>query len=170
MIQEVNKSAEANQPIFQIERLYVKEQSSKVPQSPQIFLQKWEPEFSTELQINHAPLQTNHYEVTLHATVTAKLKGVTAFVAEAKQAGIFQISGFEEAVKTQLLGGYCPTVLLPYLRKIISDMTLEAGFPPFTLAPINFDAAFAEQMQQIQKNAAQAAQKEKEQLQPEKLH
>ena len=155
MVQETNKSTEANQPIFQIERLYVKEQNCKVPQAPQIFLQKWEPEFNTELQINQTPLQQNHYEVTLRVTVTAKLKGVTAFTAEAIQAGIFQISGFEEAVKNQMLGGYCPTVLLPYLRKVIADMTLDAGFPAFTLAPINLEGAYVQQMQEVQK-AAQA--------------
>jgi preprotein translocase subunit SecB len=160
MSQEINKPAETDQPIFQIQRFYVKEQSCKVPQGSQIFLRKWEPEFSTEMQINHTPLQQDHYEVTLHATITAKLKGVTAFVADVNQAGLFQLAGFDDAAKNQLLAGYCPTVLLPYLRKVIADMTVDAGFPAFTLAPFNFEVAYQEQVQKAK------AQQEK----PEKLH
>lgn len=168
MSEEKNQSAE-DKANFQIQRLYVKAQSCKVPQAPQIFFQKWdkwEPEFTTELQINNLPLQKDHYDVTLQVTVTAKLKGVTVYVAEATQAGIFQLNGFDEDTLKQLLSGYCPNVLFPYLRKVIADMSLDAGFPPFTLAPINFEAAYQEQLREM----AKETENEKSELVEETTH
>ncbi len=88
----------------------------------------------------------NVYEVVLTVTVTCKLAEKTAYLAEVQQAGVFGMSGFDMANRDAVLATYCPNVLFPYARQIVSDLIQNGGFPPFLLQPINFEALYAEQM------------------------
>ena len=134
---------------FGLERLFVKDLSFEVPNS-KVFLGEWKPEMNVQLNTETQRLDETHFEVTITVTVTATNAGSTAFVAEVKQAGIFLIEGVPEAQLTQLVGAYCPNILFPYVREAISDVVTRGSFPQLLLAPVNFDALFAQAQQQRQ--------------------
>lgn len=148
------ESANANEQQFAIQKIYLKDSSLETPGSPEVFTQSDRPEARVELNTRRSHVRDNLYEVVVTATVTATMGEKTAYLCEVHQAGIFSVSGFDEATADQLLGAYCPGVLFPYAREAITDLTAKAGFPPMTLSPVNFDALYARQRQQ----AAQAAQ------------
>ena len=134
---------------FGLERLFVKDLSFEVPSS-EVFLGEWKPEMNVQLNTEAQRLDDPHFEVNVTVTVTATNAGSTAFVAEVKQAGIFLIEGVPEAQLTQLVGAYCPNILFPYVREAISDVVTRGSFPQLLLAPVNFDALFAQAQQQRQ--------------------
>lgn len=138
---------------FGLERLFVKDLSFEVPNS-KVFLGEWKPEMNVQLNTETQRLDETHFEVTITVTVTATNAGSTAFVAEVKQAGIFLIEGVPEAQLTQLVGAYCPNILFPYVREAISDVVTRGSFPQLLLAPVNFDALFAQAQQQRQQEQA----------------
>ena len=142
-----------NQQRFEIQRIYTKDLSFEAPNTPQAFLEKdWQPEISIDLNISHTETDKSVYEVVLAVTATAKAKHKVAFLAEVKQAGIFAITGFDEAQVKHMLGAFCPNVLFPYAREAISDLVTRGSFPQLLLAPINFDALY-QQQQEAAKNA-----------------
>lgn len=143
---------------FAIQKIYVKDVSFETPNSPSIFTEsKWEPEVNVQLNTRAAPMADNMHEVVLSVTVTAKLGDKTAYLAEVQQAGVFRTEGFEQAQLNHLLGSFCPNILFPYVREAISDMVTRGGFPQMLLAPVNFDALFAQHLQQQQAAAKEAA-------------
>ena len=134
---------------FGLERLFVKDLSFEVPNS-KVFLGEWKPEMNVQLNTEAQRLDDTHFEVNVTVTVTATNAGSTAFVAEVKQAGIFLIEGIPEAQLAQLVGAYCPSILFPYVREAVSDVVTRGSFPQLLLAPVNFDALFAQAQQQRQ--------------------
>lgn len=130
---------------FSLQRIYVKDLSFETPHAPHTFMANWQPDVSIELSTQASRLEDGkNYEVVLSLTVTAKNDNATAFLVEVKQAGIFLIEGVPDAQLAGLLGAYCPNVLFPYARETISDVVARGSFPQLLLAPVNFDAAFAE--------------------------
>lgn len=143
-----NKQQEAQ---FVIQRVYVKDSSFEAPNTPAIFQQEWQPELSLELNFDHKELEKHVYEIVLTLTATVKNKETTAFLAEVKQAGIFTISGIAGEQLDHLLGSFCPSVLFPYARAVITSHVVNGSFPQLVLAPINFDALYMQKMQEKQK-------------------
>ena len=135
---------------FSIQRIFVKDISLETPNSPMIFTEKWEPNVEFNLSSNATSVQDNLFEVVLNITVTVKVAEKTAYLVEIAQAGLFGLSGFSEQEMGPMLGSFCPNTLFPYAREVISDLVIKAGFPPMLLAPVNFDALFAQHMQQAQ--------------------
>jgi len=135
---------------FVIQKVYIKDVSFETPNSPVIFTQKWEPKVEFNLASNAQALENGLYEVSLTVTVTVKLEDKTAYLAEATQAGVFTISGFEEQELGPMIGSYCPTILFPFAREAVSDLVVKGGFPPLLLAPVNFDALYQQHVQQQQ--------------------
>jgi preprotein translocase subunit SecB len=135
------------QPAFQIQKVYVKDLSLEIPNAPQIFTEQVQPQL--EVQINTAAdnFSEGYYEVSVTATVTARIGERTLFLAEAQQAGIFALRGVPAQELGPLLGIACPTVIYPYLRETISDMISRGGFPPVILAPLSFEALYLQQQQ-----------------------
>ena len=141
--------AEENQnPVFQIQRLYLKDLSLEQPNSPQILLEQTQPQVDINLALGAAPIADGIYEVTVTATVTTKLAEKTLFLVEAKQAGIFEIRNIPEDQLQQIIGIACPGIVYPYLRAIVSDVCTRAGFPPVLLSEVNFQAMFEQQRAQ----------------------
>lgn len=137
------------QPEFSIQRLYVKDLSLETPNTPQIFLEPWEPKMHMDLGTDaSAVLEDGLREVVLTVTVTVKIKERVAFLVEVKQAGIFMLKNFTEEQIEHMLGSFCPNVLYPYAREVVSDAVMRAGFPQLYLAPVNFDALFEQHKQQ----------------------
>ena len=141
---EVNgqNGADANEPQFMIQRLYIKDISLEVPDSPAIFLKEWKPELKLDLGTKVNDLGEGAQEVVLTVTTTVSLEDKVAFLVEVQQAGIFTISNFPEDQLKPLLGSYCPNVLYPYAREAITSLVVKAGFPQLYLSPVNFDALY----------------------------
>ena len=135
---------------FSIQRIYTKDISFETPNTPEIFMQEWKPQINVNLNNGVKDLGEGNLEVALTVTVTAKLEEKTAFLVEVTQAGIFLARGIPEEEMGPLLGVYCPNVLFPYIREAISDLITRGSFPQFLLAPVNFEALYAQQMQQQQ--------------------
>ena len=144
---------EQEQPVFSIEKLYVKDLSLEIPNAPQIFLERDAPQVDVQLQTQGKSVQEGVYDVVLSITVTAKLGEKTVFLVEVAQAGIFQIRNVPEGDLEPILGIACPNILFPYAREVVSDAVTRAGFPPVVLNPMNFEALY----QQRQQQAAEAA-------------
>jgi preprotein translocase subunit SecB len=139
---------EAQQPVFGIEKIYVKDISLEAPNTPQVFLSKENPQVSIELQNKAALVDDGVYEVVVTITVTSKIQDKVAFLVEVAQAGIFVIRNVPEENVSPILGVACPNILFPYAREAVSSMVTRAGFPPVQLNPINFEALYAQQLQQ----------------------
>ncbi len=150
MTEETTAAAAADSPErhFSIQRIYTKDISLETPNSPQIFTQEWKPEINVNLNSGVDDLGEDNIEVSLTVTVTAKIGDKTAYLVEVKQAGIFLAKGISEEEKAPMTGIYCPNVLFPYVREIVSDLITRASFPQFLLAPVNFEAIYAQRMQQ----------------------
>ena len=136
------------QPEFIIQRVYVKDLSLETPHSPQAFQEEWQPELNLQFTMNTSDIGADNHEVVLQITVTAKSKDKTLFLVEVKQAGLFTLKGFTEEQNHQVMSITCPTILFPYAREAVSDLVGRAGFPPLYLAPVNFEALYAQQMQE----------------------
>jgi preprotein translocase subunit SecB len=134
-------------PEFTIQRVYVKDLSLECPQSPQAFQEEWQPELNLQFTMSTSSVAENMYELILQITVTATSKEKTLFLVEIKQAGLFTLKGFTEEQNHHILGINCPTILFPYAREAVSDLVGRAGFPPLYLAPVNFEALYAQQLQ-----------------------
>jgi preprotein translocase subunit SecB len=149
---------EGGQKQFSIQKIYVKDMSFETPNSPAIFTQDWKPEINLELNTQANKVNDSIHEVVLSLTVTAKLGDSTAYLAEVKQAGIFAMQGFGETELAPMLGAFCPGTLYPYARETVTDLVARGGFPQLVLAPINFDALFAQQTQRVQAQVADTGQ------------
>ena len=135
-------------PVFNIQRMYLKDLSLEQPNSPQILLDQQQPNVDINLAISAESVTEGIYEVCVTATVTTKLADRTLFLIEAKQAGIFELRNLGEQTQA-ILGIACPGMVYPYLRAIVSDVCTRAGFPPVTLSEVNFQAMFEAQQQQL---------------------
>ncbi len=133
--------ADELQPQLALERIYTKDISLEVP-SAEVFTKEWNPELDINLASNAEQLDEDHYEIVLSVTVNAKNDDSTAFVAEVQQAGIFLLKDIPEDQLGHVLGAYCPNVLFPYAREVISDVVTRGSFPQLLLAPVNFDQAY----------------------------
>lgn len=149
-------TSETPQQQFAIQKIYLKDGSLETPGTPEVFRQSWKPEAKVELNTRHQRVDENLHEVVVTVTVTAQMEEKTAYLCEVHQAGVFTVTGFEDATLDQLLGAYCPSVLFPYAREAVTDLTAKAGFPPMTLSPVNFEALYARRRQQAAEAAAES--------------
>lgn len=143
---------------FSLQRIYVKDLSFESPKSPAVFQTQWSPKVNLDLNTRHTALQDGIHEVvlSLSATVTNGEDEVT-FIAEVQQAGIFAITGLDEAAMRHTLGAFCPNILFPYAREAIDSLVGRGSFPPLMLSPVNFDALYAQNEQRRQQEAAGTA-------------
>ncbi|ADE12837.1 protein-export chaperone SecB [Sideroxydans lithotrophicus] len=146
----MTEAAQPNaQPIFNIEKLYVKDLSLEIPNAPGIFLERENPQIDLQLHTQATPLEEGVFDVTVTVTVTAKLaeKDKVMFLIEARQSGIFQIRNLPAEDMETVLAVACPNILYPYLREVVSDVAVRGGFAPVLLNPINFEAMYQQQKQ-----------------------
>lgn len=140
-------SEQETQSVFAIEKLYVKDLSVEVPNSPQIFLERNAPEIGVQLTTHSSNVSEDVYETVIKATVTAKIGESVMFLIEATQAGIFRIANVPSDQIEPVLGIGCPNIVFPYLRETVSDLVSRAGFPPVLLNPVNFESLYLQQKQ-----------------------
>jgi len=134
---------------FMVHRIYTKDLSYESPNAPEIFRQEWQPNHELNLNTKVNTLEDNAYEVVLSVTVTTKIGDKTAVIVEVHQAGLFGVMGFPEQELGPLLGAYCPNLLFPYAREVVSDLVTKGSFPQLVLQPVNFDALFAQHKQKV---------------------
>ncbi|MBI3530958.1 MAG: protein-export chaperone SecB [Pseudomonadota bacterium] len=146
--------ADMQEPVFQIQRVYLKEASLEQPNSPAILLQQEQPAVDIQLGVETALVADGVYEVVVTATVHTKVLDKTVFLVEAKQAGIFEIRNLPDDQMGPIMGIACPQIVYPYLRGNVADLVQRAGFPPVHLAEINFQSMY-EQQQQAQASEIQ---------------
>jgi preprotein translocase subunit SecB len=150
---ETNPAADPSQPVFQLQRMYLKDASLEMPNAPQIFLEMDNPAIDIQLEVQHSALpQDGMHEVVVRATVTGRIKDKVLFLVEGKQAGIFEIRNVPGEQMEPVLGIVCPGIVYPYLRANVSDLLSRTGMPPVHLAEINFEAFYQQRL------AAQAQQ------------
>lgn len=137
-----------NERQFAIQRIYTKDLSFESPNAPDIFRNEWKPENELSLNTKVNRLGDQIYEVVLTVTVNVKVDVKTAFIAEVHQAGIFSLNGFPEQELGAMLGAYCPNLLFPYAREVVSDLVTKGSFPQLVLQHVSFDALFAQHQQQ----------------------
>lgn len=135
---------------FAIQKIYIKDVSFESPNSPAMFTKEWQPEVNLDMNTNTQALSEGVFEVVLSLTATVKNADQTAFLVEVQQAGIFTINGFAENDMGHMLGSFCPNILFPYAREAVSDLVTKGGYPPLILAPVNFDALYAQHLAQQQ--------------------
>lgn len=139
---------QAQDPIFQIQRVYLKDLSLEQPNSPAILLEQEQPTVDIQLGVDAQPVTDGIFEITVSATVQTKIGDKTVFLVEAKQAGIFEIRNLPEDQMGAILGIACPQIVYPYLRGNVADVIQRGGFPPVHLAEINFQAMYEQQQAQ----------------------
>lgn len=142
------------QPTFSIEKIYVKDLSLELPNAPQCFLEREQPQVEVQLRTAGAAVGEGVFDVVLTVTVTAKVGDKTQFLVEASQGGVFQIRNVPEAELGPIIAIGCPNILFPYARETVSDCVGRAGFPPVILAPVNFEALYQQQMAAAQQAPA----------------
>ena len=146
---------EAPQQLFEIQRIYLKDSSFESPVSPAVFIKPFNPDSNVELHSNTNKLGENLYEVELSITLTVKSDNEVAYLVEVKQAGVFSAKGYSDEQMGHMLGSYCPNLIYPFAREVISDLVVKGGFPQMLLAPINFDALYAQHLQEQDKPETQ---------------
>ena len=134
-------------PVFQIQRVYLKEASLEQPNSPAILLEQQQPSVDIQLAVESTPVAEGIFEVCVAATVHTKIGDKTVFLVEGKQGGIFEIRNLPDEQLAAILGIACPQIVYPYLRGNVADIVQRAGFPPVHLSEINFQAMYEQQQQ-----------------------
>jgi preprotein translocase subunit SecB len=142
------------EPVFQIQRVYLKEVSLEQPNSPAILLEQEQPSVDIQLGVEANPVAEGIYEVCVTATVQTKIQDRTVFLVEAKQAGIFEIRNLAPEQMGQVMGIACPQIVYPYLRGNVADLIQRGGFPPVHLSEINFQAMYEQQQNSAGADAA----------------
>ncbi|MBD7975822.1 MULTISPECIES: protein-export chaperone SecB [Pseudomonas] len=160
MTEQANNGAAQNgeNPQFSLQRIYVKDLSFEAPKSPEIFRQEWAPNVALDLNTRQKSLEGDFHEVVLTLSVTVKTGEEVAFIAEVQQAGIFLIKGLDAASMSHTLGAFCPNILFPYAREALDSLVTRGSFPALMLAPVNFDALYAQELQRINAEAQTATQ------------
>ncbi|PZP23206.1 protein-export chaperone SecB [Pseudomonas kuykendallii] len=152
MTEETTNGAaqDAQNPQFSLQRIYVRDLSFEAPKSPEIFRQDWTPSVALDLNTRQKPLEGDFHEVVLTLSVTVKNGEETAFIAEVQQAGIFLIKNLDASSMSHTLGAFCPNILFPYARETLDSLVTRGSFPALMLAPVNFDALYAQELSRMQ--------------------
>ena len=137
-----------NQGNMAFHKVYVKDISYESPNTPKIFTETWTPDVDVDFGFNDTRLTEDEYEVELTITVSVRADNRTVFLAEVKMAGLFSLAGFADETMKMILGSYCPGMIFPYARELITELSTRGGFMPMILAPANFDILYAQRMQQ----------------------
>ena len=154
--QETAAAEQPAGPQFALQRIYLKDSSFESPGSPAVFQGEWQPKINFDIKTRNAKMQDDLFEVVLVLTVEATQEDKPAFVVEVHQAGVFTVRDFEGEQLEQLLATFCPNILFPYAREVIDSLVVKGSFPALMLAPINFEALYAQQKQAQQDAAANA--------------
>ena len=155
---QADQAQNSNAPVFNMQRVYLKDLSLEMPNAPNIFLEQEGPKVEVAINVGGQALADTVYESTITVTVPTRIGEKVLYLVEATQGGIFEISNVPAEQLDPLMGIVCPTMLYPYLRANIADAITRTSLPPLHLAEVNFQALFEQRMAQAaQEASAQAA-------------
>ena len=157
-----NSDQQLPQMAFSIQKIYLKDISFETPSGFEVLGKAWSPKIQQDLNIQVTRLDESLHEVVLLLTITARIENKPIFLVEIKQAGLFGITGLEGMQLSHAINTLCPQILFPYAREAIDSILVRGGFPPLMLAPINFDAVFAQAMMNAQQQAQMVAENSNE--------
>lgn len=140
--------ADAQAPVFQLQRVYLKDASLELPNAPEIFLEQEPPQVDVQLEVSNSKVLDGIHEVVVRVTATAKIKDKVLFLVEGKQGGIFELRNIPAEQFDAVLGIVCPNIIYPYIRANIADLINRTGLPPIHLAEINFEAMYQQRLAQ----------------------
>ena len=140
---------------YGLQRMYVKDVSFEAPNTPEVFEGEWNPTMNMNIGTRARAVAENFFEVVLTVTIEARQEDKVAFLVELQQAGVFQVAGFNEQERAQILAIVCPQNLFPFAREAVANLTSKGGFPPLLLQPINFERLYQQKAQQQQGAAPQ---------------
>lgn len=155
MSDQAKPTEQENQPVFQVQRVYLKDLSLEQPNSPAIFLESDSPGIEVDISVGLENLAEGVFESTVTVTVTAKIKDQVAYLVEGTQAGIFEVRNIPQEQIEPLLGIGCPSIIYPYLRANLADAITRTGFPPVHLAEINFEAFYQDRINAVENQQTQ---------------
>ncbi len=144
--EQVNDGPAEDSPVFRMQKMYIKDFSFENPNAPAVFqAPNQEPKVEVNLKLNNTKLDDDHYEVGLQ--ITAKIvdknsNDKTMFIMEIEHAAAFLMKNIPAEHQEMVLGVDCPTLLFPFTRQIVSQMSVDGGFIPFLMEPINFMALY----------------------------
>ena len=150
------EQAKAEEQRFLIQRIYLKDVSFESPNTPAVYSEEWKPDTNLQMNTQANSIAENYYEVVLQLTVTVESNKKTAFLVEIAQAGVFEISGYNQNEMNHLLAAYCPSVLFPYAREVVASLVSKGSFPEMHLSPINFDALYAQRLEEARQQQEQS--------------
>ena len=153
---------EPSRPHLGIERIYLRDLSFESPEAPGVFGSGRQPQVEIDIGTRAHRLEDSRFEVVLTLTVEARDDERTLLIVELQQAGIFRVTGMDETTRRQVLAVACPNVLFPYARETIDQLTVKGNFPPFMLAPVNFEALYADAQKRREAEQGQPEQDETE--------
>lgn len=146
----------ASGPVFQLQRVYLKDASLELPNAPTIFLEQQAPQVDVQLEVTNSQVMEGIHEIVVRVTTTAKINDKVLFLVEAKQGGIFEMRGIPKEQFDAIAGIVCPGIVYPYLRANVADLINRTGLPPIHLAEINFEAMYQQRVAQAQQAMAAA--------------
>ena len=159
-------------PQLTIDRIYLRDASFESPRAPDVFLEAWKPKVQLDINTRSSRIDDNRFEVVLTVTCTARsgapaeadgesaasdqgdADGAVGIIVEVQQAGIFRLENMNDAARQQVLAISCANILFPYAKETLESLTVKGTFPPFNLAPVNFEALFLEAVRQRQVSGA----------------
>lgn len=156
---------EKSSPLYDLEKIYLKDVSFESPGSPLIFLNKGiKPEIKVEMNVEHRPLERGdgYFEVVLGVEIVAEADGAAMFLVSVEQAGVFRLRNFDERQLPMMLEIVCPNVLLPFNREVVADLVGKGGFPQLLLSPVNFETLYKKKTEQLKAREAAEAEVEAE--------
>ncbi|GAB4229042.1 MAG: protein-export chaperone SecB [Methyloligellaceae bacterium] len=133
---------------------YIKDLSFESPNAPMSLQGPGEnPRLTVNVNVQAEAKEDDIYEVSLNFEGKTTNDAGVIYNLELVYAGIFKITGIPNEYLQQVLFVDCPTLLFPFMRRIIADMTQEGAFPPLMLDPIDFAKLYRENQAQIQASA-----------------
>ena len=151
------KTTPNKDPHFEIQRIYVKDLSFEAPNTPHTFVEEWKPEVQLNLETKSNRIQDDVHEVVLSINATVTTSKKPAFIVEIQMAGVYLMSNIPADQLRPMLGSFCPNIIFPYAREVISDLVVRGGFPQLILAPVNFDALYAQHLEDQKKGGQEAS-------------
>ena len=144
-----------NQARVETKRIYLRDLSFESPHAAAVGTHEWQPDVNINLNHQSKNLEGDTFEVSLRCTVTCRNKKKTVYVLEVDQAGVFQLVGFDESHIKAVLSTFCPNMLFPYIREFVDNILQRGGLPPLMLAPVNFDALYAQSLKDQQEHSVE---------------
>ncbi len=152
-----SENAGVEQAQFNVLAQFIKDLSFESPNTPASLRGPGEdPNLQVNVTVGADMLEEGIYEVVINFTADASNKAGAIYKLELVYGGLFRLANMPDHIKHPVLFVNCPTLLFPFLRRIVADLTREGGFPPLMLDPIDFANLYKQNLEQAKANEGKA--------------